>query len=69
MALVVEIKDGDNIEAALKKFKKFVEMEGILSEYKAHLRYKKPSEERKERMAMIKKKLKKLYQNTKEKKK
>ncbi|MCX8028691.1 MAG: 30S ribosomal protein S21 [Brevinematales bacterium] len=68
MALMVEIKDGDNIEFALKKFKKFVEMEGILSEYKAHLRYKKPSEERKEKLSALKKKLRKL-QNTKEKKK
>ena len=67
MALVVEIKDGDNIELALKKFKRFVEMEGILSEYKAHLTYKKPSEERKEKMAMIKKKLRKL-QSSKDKK-
>lgn len=68
MALVVEIKDGDNIELALKKFKRFVEMEGILSEYKAHLRYKKPSEERKEKLAAIKRKLRKL-QNAKDKKK
>lgn len=60
MALVVEVKDGDNIEFALKKFKKYVEMEGILSEYKAHLRYKKPSEEKKEKLAMIKKKIRKL---------
>ncbi|MEN2997911.1 MAG: 30S ribosomal protein S21 [Brevinematia bacterium] len=68
MALVVEVKDGDNIEAVLKKFKKFVEMEGVLSEYKAHLRYKKPSEERKEKAAMIKKKLRKLL-GVREKKK
>lgn len=68
MALIVEIKDGDNIELALKKFKRFVEMEGVLSEYKAHLRYKKPSEERKEKLAAIKKKLRRL-QGTKDKKK
>ncbi|MCS7299328.1 MAG: 30S ribosomal protein S21 [Spirochaetia bacterium] len=68
MALVVEIRDGDNVEFALKKFKRFVEMEGILSEYKAHLRYKKPSEERKEKLAAMKKKLRRL-QGTKDKKK
>lgn len=68
MALLVEIKDGDNIESALKKFKKYVEMEGILSEYKAHMRYKKPSEERKEKLAMIKKKLRKLQGKDKKKK-
>ncbi len=68
MALLVEIKDGDNLESALKKFKKYVEMEGILSEYKAHMRYKKPSEERKEKLAMIKKKLRKLQGKDKKKK-
>ncbi|MGB9621710.1 MAG: 30S ribosomal protein S21 [Brevinematia bacterium] len=65
MALVVEIKEGDNVENALKRFKRFVEMEGIISEYKAHLRYKKPSEEKKEKMAAIKKKLRKFYSNKK----
>ncbi len=68
MALYVEIKDGESFESALKRFKKFVEMEGILSEYKRHLRYTPPSEERKERRAALERKLRKLNA-TKDKKK
>jgi small subunit ribosomal protein S21 len=60
MALYVEIKDGESFENALKKFKKFVEMEGVLSEYKKHLRYTPPSDEKKERRAALERKLRKL---------
>lgn len=55
--IYVEIKDNDSVESALRRFKKYVEMEGILSEYKRHIRYKKPSEEKKERLASLKRKI------------
>jgi small subunit ribosomal protein S21 len=60
MALYVEIKDGDTFDNALKRFKKYVEIEGILSEYKKHLRYSPPSEEKKEKQAAVERKLRKL---------
>lgn len=43
----VRVNDGENIESALKRFKKKIQKAGILSEIKRRERYEKPSVKRK----------------------
>jgi len=40
----VEIRDDENLEKALRRFKRLVEREGILKTLKAKKHYEKPSE-------------------------
>lgn len=47
----VYIKQGDNIDAALRKFKKMTMESGILKEYRAHEHYEKPSDKRRREAA------------------
>ena len=42
--IVVPIKEGENIERALKKFKRKFEKTGIVKELRARQAFKKPSE-------------------------
>ncbi len=44
--LIVEIKDGDTIDKALKKYKKKFDRSGILREIRRRKAYSKPSVER-----------------------
>lgn len=44
--LIVEIKPGDNIDKALKKFKKKFESTKVLRELRSRKEYVKPSEKR-----------------------
>ena len=44
------IHDDENVERALKRFKKKCEKDGILSDLRKHRHYEKPSERRKRRM-------------------
>ena len=46
--IIVEIKDGENIERALKRFKRKFERTGIIKEIRSRQAYKKPSIERRE---------------------
>jgi small subunit ribosomal protein S21 len=46
--IVVPIKEGENIERALKKFKRKFEKTGIMKELRARQAYTKPSVERRE---------------------
>ena len=46
--LVVKVKEGENIDKALKRFKKKFEKAGILREIRERQFYKKPSERRRE---------------------
>ncbi len=58
---VVYLNDNDNIDVALKKFKKIIEREGILTELKKREFYEKPSVKRKKKaMAARKRLMKKL---------
>ena len=58
---VVYLKENDNIDIALKKFKKIIEREGILTELKKREFYEKPSIKRKKKaMAARKRLMKKL---------
>mgnify|MGYP006354277839 CR=1 FL=1 len=41
--LIVQIKEGDNIEKALKKYKKKFEKTGVLKELRARTSFTKPS--------------------------
>lgn len=46
--IIVPIKEGDNIERALKKFKRKFEKTGIIKELRERQAYKKPSVRRRE---------------------
>ncbi|MBN2349942.1 MAG: 30S ribosomal protein S21 [Bacteroidales bacterium] len=46
--IVVPLKEGENIERALKKFKRKFEKTGIVKELRARQAFKKPSEEQRE---------------------
>ena len=57
----IRIREGDNIEYAIKKFKKSCEKEGILTELKKRECYEKPSVRRKKKkLNAIKRILKKI---------
>lgn len=56
----VRIRPGDNFDDAVRKFKKRVEKDGILQEYKKRQYFEKPSDEkRRKRMEARRKALKK----------
>jgi small subunit ribosomal protein S21 len=42
----VQLKPGENIDSALRRFKKALEQTGVLKEARAHEHYEKPSEKR-----------------------
>jgi len=46
--IIVPIRDGDNIDRALKKFKRKFEKTGVIRELRARKAYMKPSERRRE---------------------
>ena len=53
---VVKVLDGDSLEAALKRFKRQCEKEGILSEVRKREHFEKPSVKRKKKSIAAKKK-------------
>lgn len=46
--IVVPVKEGENIERALKKFKRKFEKTGVVRELRDRQAYKKPSEQRRQ---------------------
>jgi small subunit ribosomal protein S21 len=58
--IIVQVKDGENIERALKKFKRKFEKTGVIKELRERQAYTKPSMERREqkKKAIYKQKLK-----------
>ena len=65
MPLIV-VKDGENIEGAIRRFKRKCEKAGVLSEIKKRQHYEKPSVKRKKKaLAARKKVLKRLAQERK----
>jgi small subunit ribosomal protein S21 len=46
----IEVRDGEPIEKALRRFTKACERAGILSDIKKYRHYEKPSEERKRKL-------------------
>ncbi len=62
MPLVI-VKEGENLESALKRFKRKCQKSGIISELKKRQHYEKPSTRRKRKaLAARKKLLKRLSQ-------
>lgn len=52
----VRVRDDESFERALRRFNKFCEKSGILSDYKKHQHFEKPSESRKRKMAAARRK-------------
>ena len=55
----IKLRDGDNIERALKALKRQVEKAGTLAELKKRQHYEKPSVKRKAKLATARKRLRK----------
>lgn len=55
----IKLRDGDNIERALKALKRQVEKAGTLAELKKRQHYEKPSVKRKAKLAAARKRMKK----------
>jgi small subunit ribosomal protein S21 len=53
----VRVKDGENFEQALRRFKKQCEKAGIYSEIRRRAHYEKPSVRRKRKMLAARKKM------------
>ena len=51
----IEVKKDESFEAALRRFKKKIEQEGILKEVRDRKHYEKPSERKRKRAKMRKK--------------
>lgn len=52
--IIVQVKEGENIERALKKFKRKFEKTGVLKELRARQQFTKPSvEKRKQKLRAI----------------
>ncbi len=52
----VKVRDDESFEKALRRFNKFCEKTGILSDYKRNQHYEKPSEIRKRKAAAARRK-------------
>lgn len=52
----VKVRDDESFEKALRRFNKFCEKTGILTDIKKHQHYEKPSEAKKRKMAVAKRK-------------
>lgn len=48
--IIVPVKDGENIERALKKFKRKFEKTGVIKELRARQQYNKPSVQKRLKM-------------------
>ncbi len=56
----VKIKEGEPFERAFKRFTKSCEKCGLMAEIRKHQRYVKPSEAKKRKSAMARRKIRKL---------
>ncbi|MFH1688539.1 MAG: 30S ribosomal protein S21 [bacterium] len=56
----VRIRDDESFERALRRFNKFCEKAGILSDIKKHQHFEKPSEARKRKMAAARRKSRRM---------
>ncbi len=54
------MRDDESFEKALRRFNKFCEKMGILSDIKKHQHFEKPSERKKRKMNAAKRKMRKL---------
>ncbi len=56
----VKVRDDESFEKALRRFNKFCEKTGILSDIKKHQHFEKPSERRKRKNNAARRKMKKM---------
>ncbi len=56
----IRVGESESLDAALKRFNKRVQADGILTEARRHEYYEKPSERRKKKEAARRRKLRKL---------
>lgn len=56
----VRVRDDESFERALRRFNKFCEKAGILSDYKKNQHFEKPSETKKRKIAAAKRKARKM---------
>ena len=56
----VKVRDDESFEKALRRFNKFCEKTGILSDIKKHQHFEKPSETRKRKNNAARRKMKKM---------
>ena len=56
----VIIREGEDFERALRRFKKACEKAGIISDIKKHQFFEKPSEKRKRKQAAARRKMRRL---------
>jgi len=56
----VKVRDDESFEKALRRFNKFCEKTGILSDIKKHQHFEKPSEKRKRKNNAARRKMKKM---------
>ncbi|MCP4568737.1 MAG: 30S ribosomal protein S21 [FCB group bacterium] len=56
----VKVRDDESFEKALRRFNKFCEKMGILSDVKKHQHFEKPSERKKRKLNAARRKLRKL---------
>jgi len=64
----VRVRDDESFERALRRFNKFCEKSGVLSDYKKHQHFEKPSETRKRKMAAARRKARRARMIEKRKK-
>ncbi|MFH2036733.1 MAG: 30S ribosomal protein S21 [Candidatus Zixiibacteriota bacterium] len=58
----VRVRDDESFEKALRRFNKFCEKTGILTDIKKHQHFEKPSERRKRKLNAARRKNKKMSQ-------
>ncbi len=56
----VKVRDDESFEKALRRFNKFCEKTGILSDIKKHQHFEKPSERKKRKLNAAKRKMRKI---------
>jgi small subunit ribosomal protein S21 len=56
----VRVRDDESFERALRRFNKFCEKAGILSDIKKHQHFEKPSEAKKRKMAAARRKARRM---------
>ena len=59
----VRVRDDESFEKALRRFNKFCEKTGILTDIKKHQHFEKPSERKKRKLNAAKRKMRKVMKD------
>ncbi len=57
----IKVRDGEPFEKAFKRFQKACEKSGLMAEIRKHQRYEKPSEARKRKSNIARRKMRKMH--------